>query len=324
MEKTRRSFLIKASTASLALLLGQCRRSGELQSFTDSETIDSHWSGIGFGIEMSAEWFGVSERLVLQLNAMVEQTIQQLEAAFSLYSGSSELSRFNSERELHRPSKMFLELLEISKTLVDRTSGLFQPAIHGAWSVVDGASLASDWKQRIRASSLDYLQVDGELLKLTNPLTELSFNALVQGFLTDKVAQSARDLGVEIALVHLGESYAIGQHPDGRDWSLAVMGTPEGGEIDLVGTVEFADAGLAVSAHDATRKLVNPTTGKILQNDRVVAVISKEGATVADAFATAFAVADKTQWADLYDSLKIEQAGAVKIWQKNQLVFERD
>ena len=82
MEKTRRSFLIKASTASLALLLGQCRRSGELQSFTDSETIDSHWSGIGFGIEMSAEWYGVrSESVVMQFNAMIEQTIRQLEVS---------------------------------------------------------------------------------------------------------------------------------------------------------------------------------------------------------------------------------------------------
>ncbi len=323
METTRRSFLKSAGTVSLALLFSQCRESDEFQSFTESETIDSHWSGIGFGIGMSAEWYGVSEELVPQLNAMVEQTIQELEAAFSLYSASSELSRLNSERKLHGSSKTFTELLEFSKVLVDRTLGLCQPAIHGAWSVIDGASLPSDWKQRIQASSLEYIQVDGEILKLTNPLTELSFNALVQGFLTDKVAQAARKLGVTHALLHLGESYAIGQHPEGRDWSLAVMGTPEDGEIDLVGTVNFADAGLAVSAHDASRKLINPLTGEILQHARVVAVMSKEGATLADAFATAFAVADKLQWNQLYDSLKIKEAGSVKIWQKNQLVFEK-
>ena len=59
-----------------------------------------------------------------------------------------------------------------------------------------------------------------------------------------------------------------------RDWSLAVMGTPEGGRNRSRGhRIEFADAGLAVSAHDATRKLVNPATGEVMQYDRVVAVI---------------------------------------------------
>lgn len=319
METSRRSFLKSASALSLSLLLGQCRKPDELEALT--EKIDGYWSGIGFGIEMSAEWFGVSENLVPKLNAMVEQTIRQLESAFSLYSASSELSRLNSERELYKSSQTFLDLVKLSIDLSERTMGLCQPAIHGAWNII-GAD-PSDWNQQIQAASLDYLQVDERHLKLTNPLTELSFNALVQGFLADTVAQSARELGVTHGLLHLGESYAIGQHPDGRDWSLAVMGTPEDGEIDLVGTVDFADAGLAVSAHDVTRKLVNPITGAVLQHDRVVAVMSKEGASVADAFATAFAVADKSQWDSLYQSLIISEPGSVKIWQENRLVFEQ-
>ena len=324
MITTRRIFLKSASTAGLALFLSQCGEPDEVISITDSQEIDSYWSGIGFGIEMSAEWYGVDKNILPQLNAMLEQTIQQLEAAFSLYSDSSELSRLNTERELHNPSEAFTELYKVSKALTDRTFGLCQPAVHGAWSVIDTERETIDWSNRINAASLDFVQLDKQLLRLTNPLTRLSFNALVQGFLTDKVAQAARELGVKRALLHMGETYAIGKHPEGRDWSLAVMGTPEGDEIDLVGTVEFADAGLAVSTHDTSRKLVNPLTGEILQHDRVVAVMSKEGATVADAFATAFAVAHNSQWEKLYDSLNSKKAGAVKIWQKNQLVFERE
>ncbi|PQJ29879.1 FAD:protein FMN transferase [Rubritalea profundi] len=323
MKTTRRSFLKSASTASLALLFSHCRKSDEAQLFTESERVDSYWSGIGFGIEMSAEWYNVDKNCLPQIHAMIEQTIQELESAFSLYSDSSELSRLNSGRALSNPSKIFTELFVISKKLVERTSGLCQPAIHGAWNAIESKPFSTNWKQRVQAASLDFIQFDGESIKLTNRLTEVSFNALVQGFLTDKVAQAARELGMTNALLHLGESYAIGKHPEGRDWSLAVMGTPHGEEVDLVGTMEFADAGLAVSTHDTSRKLVNPLTGEVLQHDRVVAVVSSEGATVADAFATAFAVANKSQWEQLYDSLTLNKVGVVKVWQKNQLVFER-
>ena len=122
--------------------------------------------------------------------------------------------------------------------------------------------------------------------------------------------------------MHLGETYGIGGHPEGRDWSLAVMGTPVDGEIDLVGAVDFSDAGLAVSAHDLTRKLVNPNTGGILHHDRVVAVTSSEGATTADAFATAFAVAEPNDRGELFKSLSTKRHAAVKIWEQNKQVFE--
>ncbi|MFT5882826.1 MAG: thiamine biosynthesis lipoprotein [Crocinitomicaceae bacterium] len=321
MEASRRNFLKCASAGSLGILLSQCNRSTEPE--ISSECGDAQWSGIGFGMEMSAEWYGVRSESVEMLNAMIERMIRGGESAFSLYSASSELSRLNSERKLENPSEVFTKLLGLSGALVDRTLGLFQPAIHGAWSSLDGAALPDDWAQRIQASSLDFVQVNENEIRLTNPLMQLSFNAIVQGVLADQVAQQARNLGVTSALLHLGESYAIGQHPEGRDWSLAVMGTPVADEIDLVGTIEFADAGLAVSAHDATRKLVNPLTGEVMQYDRVVAVASKEGAAVADAFATAFAVADESQWEKLYKSLTLSEGGLVKLWQKNKLTFER-
>lgn len=326
MKTNRRSFLRFASAAGAAVILTQCRKSDKPQVVGNeqSQLIDGYWSGIGFGIQMRAEWYGVREDHVAQLNTMIEQTIQHLESAFSLYSASSELSQLNSDRKLENPSVIFTELLDLSGALVDRTLGLYQPAIHGAWSLLDGTALPDDWDQRIKASSLDFVQVNEDSLRLTNPLTELSFNAVIQGHLADQVALKARKIGVKSALLHLGESYAVGQHPEGRDWSLAVMGTPVAGEIDLVGTIEFADAGLAISANDEARSLVNPLTGEVVQHDRVAAVTSNEGAAVADAFATAFAVANPSQWEKLYSSLTVSKGGAVKLWQKNQLVFERD
>lgn len=325
MNRSRRNFITVSGAGALGVLLSQCRRASESTQFAPqriSKNVDGHWSGIGFGIEMSAEWYGVSEQLIPQLNAMIERTISALESAFSLYSDSSELSRLNRERELLEPSALFIELLTIGGDLSKRTFGLYQPAIHGAWNSLSGDGFPADWKQRIEASSLEFVKQEVVRVSIEGHLTELSYNALVQGFLADKVANSARALGVKNALLHLGETYGIGGHPEGRDWSLAVMGTPVDGEIDLVGAVDFSDAGLAVSAHDLTRKLVNPNTGGILHHDRVVAVTSSEGATTADAFATAFAVAEPNDRGELFKSLSTKRHAAVKIWEQNKQVFE--
>jgi thiamine biosynthesis lipoprotein len=281
------------------------------------ERIDHFWSGIGFGIPMSAELYQIDEALIQELD--FESLIQEFESAFSLYSDSSELSILNRERELVQPSPLFRELLRNSVKLSKRTYGYYQPAIHAAWTAMEEGELT---QELLDAVSLQNLRIDSDRVTLTHPLTELSFNAVVQGFLTDRVSEYLRQRGVSSALLHFGETYGIGEHPDDRPWSLAVMGTPTGEEVDLVGTMEFADAGLAVSTHDRTRKLLNPISGDTSLENRVVAVVSKEGATAADAFATAFTVAPENMWQKLYAELTREQRGAVKIWVENELAFE--
>ncbi|MGJ8672473.1 FAD:protein FMN transferase [Rubritalea sp.] len=267
---------------------------------------------------MSAELYQVDASVINDLD--VEARILELEAAFSLYSDSSELSVLNRERVLHKPSALFLEVLELARTLSIRTAGYYQPAIHAAWSAMERGQLNDEYLQ---AASLENVYVGEHCVQLTDPLTELSFNAIIQGYLADKVSQHLSELGVKHALLHMGESYGIGSHLEGRPWSLGVMGAAVNDEADLVGTMQFADAGLAVSTHDATRKLLNPMMGESMEKDRVAAVVSKEGAAVADAFATAFTVAPETKWEELYQNLTATHNGAVKVWVENRLVFER-
>ncbi|MFC4994211.1 FAD:protein FMN transferase [Rubritalea tangerina] len=282
---------------------------------------DSVWSGIGFGIPMSMELYGVTEAQYDHLSRYVENEVQILESVASLYSHTSELSRLNDQRELLGPSKEFLEVLMVARELEGRTQGYFQPAIHAAWVALEEGRPEADVKALLVGASMDALEVGEQRVSLKKHKTSLSFNAFIQGYLTDRVAQEARKQGVQSALLHLGETYALGKHPEGRAWTLAIMGTVmEGGETDLVGTVDIEDAGLAVSAHEASRKLLSPKEG-VLQQDCVVAVVSREGAATADAFATAFAVAPEERWAALFESLVEEAGGQVVIWVENKEVF---
>jgi len=319
----RRGFL--KGLACSVLPLAACRRQA-----ADVKPLSGfyEWSGIGFGIGMSMELHGVDSALGELLGQRCQQEIASLENAFSLYLENSELRRLNRDRVLGKPSPVFKDLLTRAIAVESRTLGFYQPAIHGAWQWLAAHQYRievqdkAEWQRYCAASDCRYIEqaADGSI-RLTHPLIQLSMNAIGQGYLADRVAQVLVESGVKHALLHLGETYAIGRHPDGRVWNLAVMGTAVDGETDLVGEMEFADAGLAVSANEATRVLIDPVGGCLQQRDRVAAVVSGEGATIADAFATAFAVAPRESWEALGVQLKHLGQSQVKVWEANRLAF---
>jgi thiamine biosynthesis lipoprotein len=285
------------------------------------------WEGIGFGIDMSMEIHGVDEAEGEALGRECSEEIAALEQAFSLYLADSELSRFNRERVLKSPSPVFRDLFERAISLQARTLGFYQPAIHGAWQWLERHGFRTDadeagWKEVMAAASLDPVgrMRDGGI-RITHPLTAVSMNAVGQGYLADRVATRLRKAGVKRALLHLGETVAIGRHPSGRNWRLAVMGTAVDGQADTVGDVELADAGLAVSANEPSRVLIDPVHACLQRRHRVAAVVSAEGATVADAFATAFAVAPQEYWKPLARSLAKGGEAQVKIWEDNRRAY---
>lgn len=326
---SRRAFLARLAGAAAAIPFGSCRSGGGARHPEHDRAAEFHWSGIGFGIDMTMEVHGAPAANGESLGRICEETIRQLERSFSLYQEASELRTLNRDRLLPEPSPLFRRLLDLSIDLHRRTLGYFNPAVHGAWrwleqrGNIDGLEHDPAWKEQIDACDLGFVAIDPDgPVRLTHPLTRLSMNAIGQGFLADTVAARLRKDGVTSAMLHLGESYAIGKHPEGRPWNLAVMGLPVNGETGLVGSIEFADAGLAVSAGDENRLLIDPVSHSVLRQPRVVAVVSTEGAAVADAFATAFAVAPKNAWPGLNGTLRQVAGAEVRIWEENRLVFE--
>ena len=322
----RRRFMASLGGTGMALALQACRK--PVPPAAPPATGVYHWSGIGFGIEMSMEIHEVDEPLGESLGTGCERIIAELEQAFSLYREDSELSRLNRERELPRPSETFVGLLDLSISLAQRTLGYCQPAIHGAWNWlqqhdfrVEPAQQA-EWQRLCAAADTRHIERNGDgAVRLSHPLTQLSMNAVGQGYLADRVAAMLREHGVKHALLHLGETHAIGTHPQDRPWKLAVMGT--GQEPDLIGEMELADAGLAVSANEPGRLLIDPVGASLLAEARVAAVVSGEGATVADAFATAFAIAPDERWSELEQNLIKNGTGTVRLWRDNRQTYPR-
>ena len=301
-----------------------CKRQGDASARHQHGVY--HWSGIGFGIGMSMEIHGVDEAGGEKLADECRMIIASLEQAFSLYLEDSELSRLNRERVLEAPSSLFLDLLGKAVALEKRTLGYYQPAIHGAWQWLQehGFEIADQdaWRSQCAAANTSFIRQESDgSVRLTNPLTHLSMNAIGQGYLADRAAEVVRRAGVANAMLNFGETVGIGRHPAGRPWKLAVMGT--GAEPDLIGEVEIEDAGLAVSSNEEGRLLIDPVAGALQRDERVAAVVSSGGAAVADAFATALAVAPAEKWEELNSRLRADGAARVRIWNDNQLVFDR-
>ena len=322
---TRRKFL--ATIAAFALTA--CHERKPNRHAVADALGDYFWSGIGFGIEMSMELHGMSCMIGEKLAVECERIIHDMEQSFSLYQEDSELSVLNRERILKNPTPLFCELLNLSIIMNQRTLGYYHPAIHGAWlwleahGPAEGLDQNPDWVAQCRACDLKFLEIGpSSSIRLTHPLTQLSMNAIAQGFLADTVAAHLRSAAVTTAMLHLGESYAIGKHPEGRSWNLAIMGTAVNGESDLIGNVNFSDAGLAVSAQDSTRILIDPVADTVRRRACVAAVVSSEGAAVADAYATAFAVAPEAQWSRLALTLKQAPGSQVRVWVDNTLEYE--
>jgi len=260
-----------------------------------------------------------------RLGTKCEASIQEMENAFSLYQENSELQRLNRERSLQAPSSLFRDLLALSIDLSSRTLGYFQPAVHGAWQWIHEAESVedltqhADWKLYCEACDLRYVEISKSgSIRLTHPLTQLTMNAIGQGYLADIVASQLREAGVTSAMLHLGESRAIGQHPEGRPWSLAVAGN----DATVIGTMSLTDAALAVSANSPDRLLIDPVAREIRRHDRVAAIVSAEGAAVADAFATAFAACPASEWQTLALALTRVTEAQIRVWERQQLAYQ--
>jgi thiamine biosynthesis lipoprotein len=323
---TRRRMIAGAFAS---LLFPACRRGPEKKAPSSIDLGLYRWSGIGFGIEMSMEIHGVNREDGERMGGLCEGIIAKLEQAFSLYRSDSELSVLNRERALAKPSPIFAELVDLSAVMEQRTLSYYQPAIHGAWQWMlargdlDGLEADAKWQDLCAASRMEFLSRESDgALRLTNPLTQLSMNAIGQGFLADQVAGELRKLGVTSALLELGETYAIGKHPVGRPWKLAVAGSVADDADAVPAEIELIDAGLAVSASDLDHLLIDPVSRQVRRHNRVVAVVSQEGAAAADAFATAFAVAPPEVWQQLASNLERGGSSRVRIWEEHKQVFD--
>jgi thiamine biosynthesis lipoprotein len=218
---------------------------------------------------------------------------RRLEAVFSRYDSTSELSRLNaSHATVSTLSDDMAELLDRALTLRAVTGGTFDVTIGG---------LTALWRERAvwpvnvaPNATRTGVQLRGHDLLRVDPTVQLDFDGIAKGFAVDRCVALLRTAGVRRALVSLGESsqYALGAPAGESGWPIAVRGVDSD---TTIGTIRLRDQALSVSSvfgHNrtvGTRRIghiIDPASGRPLRSDALALVVA-DNATDAEAYSKA-------------------------------------
>lgn len=247
------------------------------------------WQGTALGTRATITLAHPNAARITQA-ARVE--IDRLEDVFSLYRAGSSLSRLNAVGHLDAPPFELLECLSLSAHAHHATGGLFDPTVQPLWALYARAYAAgrapNDGEIAAALSKGDWtdLGYDAGSVRL-RPGMALTLNGIAQGYIADRVAALLRAEGLNDVLIDTGELSALGGHPQGGDWQVA-LDTDERPVIGLRDTALASSAplGTVFDADGEIGHILDPRTGKTAQPIWQLISVSAESAAMADALST--------------------------------------
>lgn len=267
------------------------------------------WPRAGFAEALDAvegTAFGTSWRIVGpsgsglgRLRPGIEALFDGIDREMSPWRRDSTVSRFNAGRAgWHRTSDEMARVTGAALSLAKASGGAFDPTVgplvaRWGFGPIDGGG-APDWRGIATAS--------GRIAKARDDLT-LDLCGIAKGRALDRAIEFAQSQGVRNLLIDLGgELRALGSHPAGRPWRVAVEhpvpGRPAPAVIELPVGSAVATSGLRAQSYvlgDRTYgHIIDPVAGSPTDGElRSVTVLAAEAMT-ADGWATAlFAAGDR-------------------------------
>ncbi|WP_448203870.1 FAD:protein FMN transferase [Azospirillum sp. sgz302134] len=299
---TRRRFLgIAATAAGLALLPGRL--------FAEGVPVRT-WRGVALGADACIQLAHPDAAEADRLIGLCLEEVARLERVFSLYRPDSALSRLNRDGALEAPPADLVRLLSESVAFGHRTDGAFDPTVQPLWQLYAGhfgrpgadPDGPPDAAVRAAAALVDYrsLRVEPGRIAFARRGMAVTLNGIAQGYVTDRVSERLMAEGMDRVLVDLGEIRALGHHPSGRPWTVALADPVAEGRT--TNTLEIADRAVATSGGYGTRfdaagrftHLFDPATGRCA-GEWLAATVLAPDATTADALSTALSVVPEAQ-----------------------------
>ncbi|VFU10962.1 Nitrous oxide reductase accessory protein [Methylocella tundrae] len=298
MGTTRRRFIaITAAAGGLPLL--PCARSAQ------AAPLLRVWTGSALGADATLQIHHPDPATADRLIAASLAEVERLERILSLYRADSALCRLNRDGVLVDPPFDLVRVLSESQRYGAISGGAFDVTVQPLWDLyakhfsrpdaAPGGPASDAIAATIARVDEGALEVDPARLRLARPGMGITLNGIGQGYVTDRVVELLRGGGVEHALVDMGETRALGAHPDGGSWSVGLEDPRAPGKI--VERIPLADRAVATSGgygavFDAAgnfNHIFEPSSGRTSWRWLSVS-IEADTATEADALSTAFTV----------------------------------
>ncbi|MFI5011544.1 MAG: FAD:protein FMN transferase [Hyphomicrobiales bacterium] len=302
----RRFITIAAAAAGLPLLMLPRGREATPESQLRI------WTGSALGADAMLQIAHPDPAAADRLIELSLQEVARLERILSLYREDSALSRLNRDGYLDDPPSDLLRLLAASERFSVLTAGAFDVTVQPLWEVYaghfgrPGADPAGPPRTAVAAALARVghgrVLLDARRIAFAAPGMAITLNGIGQGYITDRVVERLRAAGVAHALVDMGETHAIGDHPAGAPWTVGLEDPRAPGKVSE--RVHLVDCAVATSGGYGTQfdadgrfnHIFDPADGRTSWRCLSVSVIAPD-ATTADALSTAFTLMplDETQ-----------------------------
>lgn len=304
MQRRRFIQILASSAAGLSL--------SRLAAATPKALEAVHWHGYTLGAEGRFTLYTEHPKAAKEILQRCFAEIRRLESIFSLYDHQSELCRLNRDGHLQAPSVDWLPLLDAANSAHNLSDGLFDPSVQSLWqayathfknrpNATDGPGSEAFAAAR-QSTGWQHVTYSAEEIRLHRAGMQLTLNGIAQGFITDRVTDLLKQAGYAHVLVELGETRAIGPHPEGRPWNIGIKDADH--QQEFHDTAELVDRALATSGSYGSpfskdghyHHLIHPKTGLPGTRWKSLSVIAPT-ATEADALSTglSFATAEAIQ-----------------------------
>lgn len=247
--------------------------------------------------------------------------VQYLDAMLSTGKEDSEISILNRDG-VAEVSGEVIALLNRSMEIYEKTDGMFDPTIYplmelwgfptGEYHVAEGEEL----NLLLPYVNASLIETEEKKIVLGDG-QKIDFGAIAKGYTSARLMDIYRMNGIISGMVYLGGNVqTLGTRPDGKKWVIGLQ-DPEGEQGSVLMALSVQDQAVITSGgyeryfeEDGKRyiHILDPRTGKPVENDLVsVTIVSRDG-TLADALSTSLFIMGKDD--------------AIEFWRKNAEDFQ--
>ena len=263
------------------------------------------------GLAFGSSWRITADDTVdlATLKPDLESVFNEIDAQMSPYRARSPLSVFNTGRgrAWHNMPTPVCFVASEALRIARLTNGAFDPTVGPLVSRFGFGPIEGGFGNHTG------IEVSGNTLRKAAPDLTMDLCGIAKGYALDRIAETLGRAGVGSALIEVGgEVKALGRHPGGRQWAVAI-GDPTAFAFQPYRVVTPGEYALATSGHSAnglsgpvtTSHIINPHLRQPATTDLAsVSVLARTGIE-ADAFATALCAAGKEKGIALAQRLNI-------------------
>lgn len=246
------------------------------------------------------------------LQALVEQELQRVNAAMSTYDPQSEISRFNQHQgdDWFPVSLDLAQLVQRARDIGMETGGAFDITVgplveawgFGASGPRNSPPSAAELAAARAMVGMDRLsqRIDPPALRKALPTLQIDLSAIAKGYGVDRVAATLDAAGIDNYLVEIGgELRTRGRRHDGAMWRVGIeQPAPDGRRVQLALPMH-RDGAVATSGDyrnffeaDGRRyaHIIDPRTGAPVDHELASVSVIADNCAMADGWATALSV----------------------------------